>query len=169
MIRYTLVSQAGPGSPTGARLVLAGGDGGKSADGGTVVGTVETGVLADDALATVGDQHWVFQADRTGFVGRWVDDSPGSNRLRAARTSPWRVQHAVDLDGTVLSTRPVPRGREWCRDGVAVGRSGRLGFWFPVVVATLPEDYPVHSAAFVLWVEWVLVRRNRRRGAAAAG
>lgn len=169
MTRYTLVAQAGPGSPTGVRLVVAGGDGGKTAEGGAVVGTVETGVLADDALAAIGDQQWVFDASGGEFVGRWVDDSPGSTRMRAVRTSTWRMQHAVDLDGTVLSTRPVARGREWCRDGTAVGRSGRLGFWFPVVVATLPDELPVHAAAFVLWLEWVLVRRTRRRGAAAAG
>jgi hypothetical protein len=164
---YTLVRAGHRGAGPGVQPVVVGGEGDKDATGGQQVATLQPRFWRERALAVVDGTEWVYGRETGDLGGRLRVDPEHTARLRAVRTSFWTGRHEVDLEGTVLHVKAGPRAHVWEAGDEVVGRSGRIGFWSPVLTLELRADVPLPHAVFLLWLEHVFTRRNQAAAASA--
>lgn len=167
MTRYTLLGAGRAGMDAGVRAVVAGGDGGKEAAGGVVVGTVQPRFWRERARAVVDGVEWVYGKETGDLGARWSADPEHTTRMRAVRTSFWTSRHDVDLEGVLVQVQGGTRNRVWTSGGATIGTSGRIGFWSPVPTLDLRDDVPLHHAVFLVWLDLTFTRRNDQAAAAA--
>jgi hypothetical protein len=148
------------GAPKGTLPVLA---------DGAVVGTLRASNWREAATAQVGERDWVFSKRGRELTGRWSADPEDAVRLRARQASFWKGTWTVDLDGVPLEATVASRWKgthRYSTGGRQVAESGTTGGWSPRPTLTATADLSLDAQVFLLWLEFVLSRRNAAAAAA---
>jgi hypothetical protein len=135
--------------------------------GEAVVATLQASHWKEAATAQVGERSWDYRKRDGELIARWAEEPADAVRLRARKISFWRGEWAVDLAGLQLQMTSASRWKgthRYSTAGRQVAESGTTGGWSPRPTLTATDELPLDHLVFLLWVEFVL----RRRDAAAA-
>ena len=139
---------------------------------GAVVAVLRASNWREAATAVVGDREWLFAKRKGELTARWAAEPEESARLRARQKSFWRSSWTVDLAGTIVDVEKASfwKGSHCYRSGGRlVGESGNTGGWSPRPTFTGDPSMPLDQQVFLLWLEFVIGRRNNAAVAGATG
>jgi hypothetical protein len=130
---------------------------------GVVVATLRASNWKEVATAEVGSRSWAFSNRGRELTGRWEAEPEDAVRLRARQESYWKGTWSVELDGMPVEVASTSRWKSTHRfssGGRQLAESGTTGCWHPQPTLTADPSVPLDSQVFLLWLEFVLERRN---------
>ena len=130
---------------------------------GAVVATLRASNWREAATAEFGARSWAFSKRGRELTGRWSAEPEDAVRLRARQESFWRGTWSMHLDGVPVEVTAASRWKGTHRFSAA-GRqlavSGRTRGWNPQPTITADPSLPLDPQVFLLWWEFVMMRRS---------
>ena len=117
-------------------------------------------------LTVEGVEHRVFRERVLG--GDFVIEAAGRTLARAAKPSAFRNTLRITRDQRtyLLRKRSIWRNEFVLLDGEReIGSIARKSFWTRQATVALPEDWPLPTRAFVIWLVLMLWKRDADNGA----